>query len=186
MEFISSEKTRDRYDIANIIEDFNQGILKDGDEVDIKGAIHNIRDMSDFAFIILRGGRLELQCVYAPEDNPSFTLADIEEEDCVIAHGRIVKEERSRRGFDVRLLGMTVLSRPAEKLPFAINKKKLDANIDVLLDNRVITMRHPKEKAIFRIADGVLAAFRGFMREEGFTEFVTGVKAKRPSGVAPV
>lgn len=172
MEFISSEKTRDKYDIGNIIEDFQNGILKDGDEVDIKGAIHNIRDMSDFAFIILRGGRLELQCVYAPEDNPSFTLGDIEEEDCVIAHGRIVKEERSRRGFDVRLLGMTVLSRPAEKLPFAINKKKLDCNIDVLLDNRVITMRHPKEKAIFRIADGVLAAFRNFLREEGFTEFV--------------
>ena len=101
MEFISSEKTRDKYDIGNIIEDFQNGILKDGDEVDIKGAIHNIRDMSDFAFIILRGGRLELQCVYAPEDNPSFTLADIEEEDCVIAHGRIVKEERSRRAIAV-------------------------------------------------------------------------------------
>ena len=38
MEFISSEKTRDKYDIGNIIEDFQNGVLKDGDEVDIKGA----------------------------------------------------------------------------------------------------------------------------------------------------
>ncbi|MDE7305935.1 MAG: aspartate--tRNA(Asn) ligase, partial [Clostridia bacterium] len=38
-----------------------------GKEVTIKGAIHNVRDMSDFAFIILRTARELIQCVYSPE-----------------------------------------------------------------------------------------------------------------------
>ena len=33
--------------------------------VTIKGTIHNIRMMSDFAFVILRTARETIQCVYA-------------------------------------------------------------------------------------------------------------------------
>ena len=39
----------------------------EGKVISIKGAIHNIRDMSDFAFIILRTARDLIQCVYSPE-----------------------------------------------------------------------------------------------------------------------
>ena len=38
-----------------------------GEVVTIKGAIHNIRDMSDFAFIIVRTAREDIQSVYAPD-----------------------------------------------------------------------------------------------------------------------
>ena len=38
-----------------------------GEVVTIKGAVHNIRDMSDFAFIIIRTARELIQCVYAPD-----------------------------------------------------------------------------------------------------------------------
>lgn len=172
MEFIGSERTRDQYDVANIIADYSAGLLKAGDEVDIKGYIHRIRAMSGFAFVILRTPRALFQCVYADEDQPAFAITDIEEEDCIIAHGRIVEDERSSIGFEVRLLSVKKLSHPAEKLPFAINKKRLDANIDTLLDNRVFTLRNPRERAILKVADGVMCAFRSFMREEGFTEFV--------------
>ena len=38
-----------------------------GEQVTIKGAIHSIREMSDFAFIIVRTARELIQCVYSPE-----------------------------------------------------------------------------------------------------------------------
>ena len=38
-----------------------------GEVVTIKGALHNIREMSDFAFIIVRTARELIQCVYSPE-----------------------------------------------------------------------------------------------------------------------
>jgi len=38
-----------------------------GEVITIKGAIHNIREMSDFAFILVRTARELVQCVYSPE-----------------------------------------------------------------------------------------------------------------------
>ena len=52
-----------------------------GEQVAIKGAIHNIRDMSDFAFIIVRTARELIQCVYSPEFS-DYRLTPDEDEQC--------------------------------------------------------------------------------------------------------
>lgn len=101
-----------------------------------------------------------------------FDINELQEEDCIIAKGIIVADERCALGFEVHLRGYRKLSSPAEKLPLVINKKKVGCSIDILLDNRAITLRNPKERAIIKIADGVLMAFRTFLHGEGFTEFV--------------
>ena len=171
MEFISTEKVRDNQDIENIIEDYNNGLLKHGDVVEVKGSVHRLRIMSGFAFVVLRTPRRLFQCVYT-DGEADFDINTIPEEACVIAKGKIVTDERCALGFEVHLTGMTVLSQPAELLPLVINKKELKLGIDVLLDNRAITLRNPRERAILKIADGVMCAFRNFLHSEGFTEFV--------------
>lgn len=171
MEYISSEPVRDMTDIENIIEDYNNGIIKAGDEIEIKGSIHRLRLMSGFAFVVLRTPRRLFQCVYT-EGESGFDIAELVEEACVIVRGTVVADERSALGFELHLTGVRTLSKPAEMLPIIINKKKVGCSIDLLLDNRAITLRNPKERAILKIADGVLLAFREFLHGEGFTEFV--------------
>ena len=47
--------------------------------VTIKGTIHNIRMMSDFAFVILRTARETVQCVYAESFSDYRMSEDVKE-----------------------------------------------------------------------------------------------------------
>ena len=49
--------------------------------VTVKGTIHNIRMMSDFAFVILRTARETIQCVYAETFSDYRMGEDVKEED---------------------------------------------------------------------------------------------------------
>lgn len=172
MEFINLEKPVDATSIDTIISEFKAGNIKAGDTVNLKGYIHRIREMSGFAFVIIRTPRLLVQCIY-DEKLADFPLSDICEEACVVIKGKVVDDERSKLGFELHILGVEILSKPAEISPIVINKKKLDCNIDVNLDNRPISLRNPNERAIFKIVDGILYAFRTFFHDvEGFTEFI--------------
>ena len=44
---------------------------------------------------------------------------------------------------------LEILSPVVDAPPVEINKPDLDLNLDTLIDNRVITLRHPKQRAIF-------------------------------------
>ncbi len=173
MEFIDFERKEDLTNIEAIIDAFNSGKLKDGDAVTVKGSLHRIKDMSGFAFVNVRGQRTVFQCIWDAEKS-KCNLKDFSVEECVVIDGIIVAEERSRLGFDIQILEMKRVSGRAAQLPIEIsNNRKIDKlNLNTLLDNRIITLRNPKVRAIMRVADGVMYAFRDFLRKEGFVEFV--------------
>lgn len=173
MEFLNAEKRIDTADIAYVIDGFKNGTIKDGDKLNLKGTIHRIREMSGFAFVVIRTGKMTFQCVWE-EGISQCNIKDFSVEECVTIDGTLVVEERSRLGFDVRINSMTRISGKAEIPPVEIgNDKKIEKlNLNTLLDTRVISLRNPKMRAILRVADGVMYAFRNFLREEGFTEFV--------------
>lgn len=173
MEFVSTEKKTDTTEIAYIIDGFQNGTINDGDKVTVKGTIHRIKEMSGFAFVIIRTARTTFQCVWE-EGKSDINIKDFSVEECVIIDGTLIKEERSRLGFDIRIDSMTRISGKAELPPVEIgNDRKIDKlNLNTLLDNRIVTLRNPKVRAILKVADGVMYAFRSFLREEGFTEFV--------------
>ena len=76
MEFINTEKRIDKTEISYIIDGFKNGTIKDGDKVTVKGTIHRIKEMSGFAFVIIRTPRLLVQCIYDP-NLTNFQLADV-------------------------------------------------------------------------------------------------------------
>ena len=143
-----------------------------GETVRISGALYKLRIMSGFAFVILRTRRALLQCVYTP-DHCSFPLENLEEEACLIVTGKVIAEERSNTGYELQLTGIEVLSTPSEKMPVVINNKQLDISLDTLLDYRPITLRNEKERAIFRIQEGLCRGFREYLTRQGFTELHT-------------
>ena len=61
--------------------------------VTIKGTIHNIRMMSDFAFVILRTARETIQCVYAESFSDYRMGEDVKEECAAKVTGKIVAGE---------------------------------------------------------------------------------------------
>ena len=67
-----------------------------------------------------------------------------------------------------------ILSKAAE-LPFDMGGKDLDLQLPTLLDNRGLTLRHPKVKAIFKVQEVVIDAFREVLKKEEFTEFQSPV-----------
>lgn len=140
-----------------------------GDTVRLTGAIYKIRNMSGFAFVILRTRRILVQCIYSPQFS-DFPLESLKEEACVILTGQVVAEERSRTGYELHIRQVKLLASPAEELPVAIHNKTLEASLDTVLDYRPLTLRNEKERAIFKLQEGICRGFREFFYRENFTE----------------
>lgn len=143
-----------------------------GEIVSIKGAIHNIRDMSDFAFLIIRTARELVQCVYSPEFS-EYRLDDKVVEQCAAkVTGKVVKSE-TRDGserYELQIHNVEILSTPAAVPPVVISKKQINCDLSVNLDNRPVTLRNPKERAIFKLQEGIQRGFREYLQSQNFTE----------------
>lgn len=56
----------------------------------------------------------------------------------------------------------------SEAMPFDLDA---DLNLDTLLDYRPLTLRRPRERAMFKVQHEILVAYRQFLIDNGFTEF---------------
>lgn len=156
---------------ATCMEDLSRAAEKNG-QVSFHGAVHKIRDMGSFAFLMVRIIDGVFQCVW-DEKESGFSLEHVKEECCCTFTGNIHKEERAPGGFEVRLTALTVLTTPKETLPVSINKGKIKATLDVELNNRPVTLRSGELRARFRIQEGIVRGFRDFLHTQGFTEIHT-------------
>ncbi len=141
--------------------------------VSISGYIHRIREMTGFSFVIIRTERDLIQCVYAPEFSDYRWNDKLREEACVKVLGKVVSstDAKGNERFELQIHDIKVLSLPAEDLPIVINKKQLDnISLSTVLDLRPIALRNPKERAIFKIQEGIARGFREFLLKNDFTE----------------
>ena len=167
MEFLTGVKEKETIGIREILSgDYVAKTVK------MNGAVHNIRDMGEFAFIILRKTEGLVQCVYE-EGKTEFDLKDLKEESAVEVTGVIALEERAPQGFELRLTGIRVLSEPAETMPIAINKWKMNTSLETRLSLRPVSLRNVRERAKFKIQEGIVRGFREFLSSQGFTEVHT-------------
>ena len=143
-----------------------------GETVTIHGNVYKIRKMHGFAFVLLRSGGEILQCVYE-ETRTDFPLEKLTEECCIKAAVFVKEEPRSRRGFDLQLLHVQILSLPARHSPVVINQKTVNASLETLLNYRPITLRNQREAAIFKIQEALADGIRRFLKEQHFTEIHT-------------
>lgn len=164
MQFMTGKTKKQTVEISDIL----MGDYE-GREVKMNGAIHKIRDMGDVAFIVLRKREGLVQTVYE-KGIEGLSLGNLTEESTVEISGVVTPEERAPHGFEIRLKHMDVLSSPCEAMPIAINKWKLNTSLETKLDLRPLTLRNVRERAKFRIQEGIVRGFREFLHEEGFTE----------------
>ena len=145
-----------------------------GKVVAIQGIIHRIREMTGFAFIILRTSRDVVQCIYSPEFSKYRLDENVQEGCSVKITGLIVKDQTREDRYELQIHDIAVLSTPAEPLPLVINKKQIDnIALDLYLNMRPVVLRNPKERAVFKLQEGIARGFREFLLKEKFTEIRT-------------
>lgn len=140
-----------------------------GEEITIRACVHKIRQMSGFAFVILRTGRYLIQSLYTPEQCKD-SMDDLREGNFVWVRGTVTKNEKAVGGVEIQLSELQVIANSNAEYPLKVSSKKMGCALDINLDNRSVALRNVYERAIFKIQEGVVGGFREFMLKEGFTE----------------
>jgi nondiscriminating aspartyl-tRNA synthetase len=163
----------------------NELIQNIGKEVTVSGWIHKIRKMGGITFIVIRDKEGLAQAI-VEKTEANKILSDISTESVVSLIGKVVKEDRAPGGAELHAENVVILSAVKEDIPVEINKKELNVNLDTLIDWRTITLRAPKQRAIFAIQAEIVKSFRDFLTEKSFTEINTPkiVKAGLETGGA--
>lgn len=141
-------------------------------EVVLEGAVHSIRNMGDVAFVILRRREGLFQTVVENE-KANLSIHDLKEAMTLRVKGILHEEERAPHGREVRVQEIEILSSPAEPMPLAIDKWKLNTSLEAKLNLRPIALRNIQERSKFKIQEALVRAFRDFLYEQGFTEIHT-------------
>lgn len=180
MEYLTGVKPKETKEISELLEQAEAGA-----KVKVNGAVHTIRDMGTVAFVILRKREGLLQCVYE-EGSADFELKDIKEAATVEVEGVLEENEKAPNGIEIRMESVKILSEPEdEMMPLAISKWKLNTSLEAKLNYRPISLRNIRERAKFRIQEGIVRGFRDFLYQEGFTEIHTPkIGAKSAEGGA--
>ena len=141
-------------------------------EVILEGAVHSIRNMGDVAFVILRRREGLFQTVVENE-KANLSVHDLKEAMTLRVKGILNEEERAPHGREIRIREVEILSAPAEPMPLAIDKWKLNTSLEAKLNLRPIALRNVQERSKFKIQEALTRAFRDFLYEQGFTEIHT-------------
>ena len=182
MDYFTGVRKKETLEISELL-----GQAKPGQKVKVNGAVHAIRDMGTVAFVILRKREGLLQGVYE-EGTADFKLKDIREASTVEVEGILEENEKAPGGIEIRMEKIRILSQPSdEMLPLAIGKWKLNTSLEAKMNYRSIALRNIRERAKFRIQEGLVRAFRDFLYGEGFTEIHTPkIGAKGAEGGANI
>ena len=178
MEFITGLKQQEEAELEDLLK------AEEGTTIILEGAVHSIRDMGEIAFVILRKREGLIQTVWE-EGKTDMELSEIREGDYIHVTGQIKDEERAPHGKEVRLSTIRHLSHVSCPLPLPIDKWKLNTSLEAKLDRRSLSLRNIRERARFRIQEGIVRGYRDFLYEQGFTEIHTPkIGAKSAEGGA--
>ena len=182
MDYLTGVRPTETLEISELL-----SAAKPRQKVKVNGAVHTIRNMGTVAFVILRKREGLLQCVYE-EGIAEFKLKEIKEAAAIEIEGILEANEKAPNGIEIRMEKLRVLSEPAdERMPLAISKWKLKTSLEAKLNYRSISLRNVRERAKFRIQEGLTRAFRDFLYSQGFTEIHTPkIGAKGAEGGANI
>jgi asparaginyl-tRNA synthetase len=138
----------------------------EGQEVTIKGWLHNRRSSGKIHFLILRDGTGFIQAVMskAAVGEELFTKADhLSQETSVIVSGTARADKRAPGGYEIDVKDLQIVGVSHD---FPITPK--EHGVDYLLDRRHLWMRTERQQAILRVRHEIIDAVRDFFNSRGF------------------
>lgn len=145
-----------------------------GQRVCLQGWVHTIRRLGGVTFLILRDGWGVAQVIFEEAaELAALEAAALQPESVVRIEGTVRATPQAPGGVELGAPDLRVITPVAEPTPVTLGKRELKASLPTLLDHAVVANRHPTRRAIFRLAAGVMAAFRASLNAAGFTEIQT-------------
>ncbi|MDR1411410.1 MAG: aspartate--tRNA(Asn) ligase [Spirochaetaceae bacterium] len=135
------------------------------DEIEASGWVHRIRELGGVVFVILRDRSGMVQLVL--EEKGGLTLESV-----ITVKGVPAFNEKAPGGVELKVKEIRILSRAAD-LPYQVNADIGKIGLDVILDNRVLSLRNPKIRSIFKVQATIVEAFAEYLRRADFTEIKT-------------
>lgn len=170
-----------------LISDCNKKV---GKEVTIFGWVQTRRDHGKILFLDILDRSGLIQVVISPGVKLGHPPG-VQDVVCVVGKvnkrpPHMVNKNIPTGEIEISAKSVELLSK-AEELPFDMGGKDLDLQLPTLLDYRALTLRHPKVKAIFKIQEVIIDAFRESLKKHDFTEFQSPVIIPQtPEGGAEV
>jgi nondiscriminating aspartyl-tRNA synthetase len=138
-----------------------------GERVRLAGWLHHQRRLARLTFLLLRDARGVAQVVVDGEPSrwQPETVLEVE--------GRVVATPEAPDGVELHEPEFRVLAEPVEPPPIELRRPRLKEQLPTILDHAPVALRHPRERAKFRIAAASLAGFRAALDGLGFVEVQT-------------
>src|SRR5579875_2884511 len=140
-----------------------------GQEVTLKGWLHNRRSSGKIHFLQVRDGSGICQCVASRAEvgAEAFERADhLGQESALEITGTVRVDARAPGGFELSVRALKVLAAATD---YPITPK--EHGVAFLLDRRHLWLRSPRQQAILRIRAEIEAACRDFLQDRGFVLF---------------
>ena len=138
----------------------------EGQEVTIKGWLHNRRSSGKIHFLIVRDGTGFIQGVMskAAVGEELFKQADhLSQETSIIVTGTVRADKRAPSGYEIDVKGFEIVGQSHD---YPITPK--EHGVDFLLDRRHLWIRTERQQAILRVRHEVINAIRDFFNSSGF------------------
>ncbi len=143
-----------------------------GKDVVVKGWIHRLRILGGINFALIRDRSGVVQVV-----DEKKLLSNFRHENVVEISGEVIEEKRAPGGIEIRLKDAKLLGEVyyESHLPVQIysDRSVSRLKLETLLKYRVLTLRNPRQRAIFRVMNTVVDAFREYLKGQKFTEIHT-------------
>lgn len=141
---------------------------KENKVVTLKGWVKRIRHLGSVSFLLLRDRTGVIQCVLENE----WAGFKAETESVVQITGKIVATSKTETGVEMIAEHIQILN-SAAPLPFEMNKKTLSVGLEHILNHRVLSLRHERTNAVFKIKSAFAEAFSNYLSGQGFTRIFT-------------
>jgi nondiscriminating aspartyl-tRNA synthetase len=136
-------------------------------QVVVKGWVHKLRKLSKVAFMVLRDRSGLLQCVIEPK---GIDIKGLRNESVVEVRGVVKSAKNAFGNVEVQVEELKVISLVKEELPIEVNNEEMQINMDTMLNNRVLSLRHQKTNAIFKVQAVLVQGFSECLKSKGFTQ----------------
>jgi asparaginyl-tRNA synthetase len=138
----------------------------EGQQVRLRGWLHNRRSSGKIHFLTVRDGTGFIQCVMSKQGvgEEMFRRADhLTQESAVIVDGTVRADSRAPGGYELDAAALEIVS---EARDYPITPK--EHGVDFLMDRRHLWIRSPRQEAILRVRHEVINAVRDFFNGRGF------------------
>ena len=142
-----------------------------GERIQVAGWLHALRRLGGVSFLILRDGWGIVQAVAASEEALApLRAAQAGPESVLLVEGVATAAAQAPGGAELHEPRITVLTAVIETTPVTLGKRELKVSLTTMLDEAVLTTRHPTRRAVFRLGASAMASFRETLSARGFTE----------------